>query len=255
MRCACLCDCGTHVSIIRGNLAVTESCGCLKKEQMRLEKGAASRNSILSEYRLSARKKGVIWALSEEHAISLFQSNCEYCGSPPSRVRHRPGAYGGFLFNGIDRQNSSQGYETQNTVPCCFPCNRAKSTLGVTEFLKHVSRIGCAPQQQTVRVAVPIIKMRSRVNTYHHNARYHNHTFNLSDKLAMLLFASLCSYCGKHPSMGIDRINNFVGYEPKNCTPCCGLCNRMKSNRELQEFLSWAESVRQHQRLVRASMM
>lgn len=56
----------------------------------------------------------------------MVQEPCDYCGLVPS-----PGAW-----NGIDRLESSDGYHEGNTVPCCTPCNSAKSTMYPDVFVE-----------------------------------------------------------------------------------------------------------------------
>ena len=49
-----------------------------------------------------------------------------------------------------------------------------------------------------------------------------------------------CSYCDVKgiSKMGVDRVNNNVGYKKSNVTPCCWPCNRMKGSMTFIEFLS-----------------
>lgn len=53
-----------------------------------------------------------------------------------------------------------------------------------------------------------------------------------------------CHYCGNplpETRSGLDRKDNSVGYEIGNVTPCCTICNRMKSNLfTYEEFLQFA---------------
>lgn len=46
-----------------------------------------------------------------------------------------------------------------------------------------------------------------------------------------------CFYCGTKESKGVDRICSSSGYIEGNCVPCCSLCNRMKLNYSIDEFL------------------
>lgn len=81
-------------------------------------------------------------------------------------------------------------------------------------------------------------------------------------KLTVDDFSSLihqpCYYCGKHPSSdnmwnkgaqrissdeevfinGIDRIDSSKGYTIDNCVSCCKICNRMKSDLSVAEFMN-----------------
>jgi len=43
--------------------------------------------------------------------------------------------------------------------------------------------------------------------------------------------------------LGIDRMNNEVGYIITNVVPCCKICNWCKSNLTIQEFREWINKV------------
>jgi hypothetical protein len=46
------------------------------------------------------------------------------------------------------------------------------------------------------------------------------------------LITKSCYYCNHYvesEAIGIDRINNSLGYTKENCVPCCEICNRIKS--------------------------
>ena len=43
--------------------------------------------------------------------------------------------------NGIDRIDSTLGYTSANTVPCCSLCNSMKSTLSPDNFIAHIKQI------------------------------------------------------------------------------------------------------------------
>jgi len=36
---------------------------------------------------------------------------------------------------------------------------------------------------------------------------------------------------------GLDRVDNSIGYELDNIAPCCKICNSIKSNRSIDEFI------------------
>ena len=80
--------------------------------------------------------------------------------------------------------------------------------------------------------------------------------FELTFKQVEALIYSNCHYCGDTPNdvkyyynrkgvdkshyiktNGIDRIDNTKGYSISNCVPCCKMCNQMKSNIHLDDFL------------------
>jgi hypothetical protein len=56
-----------------------------------------------------------------------------------------------------------------------------------------------------------------------------------------------CKYCGGfNQSKGIDRIKNSDGYTKENSVSCCKMCNYMKKNYSLKEFLSQIEKIYKH---------
>src|SRR5208337_2204156 len=59
-----------------------------------------------------------------------------------------------------------------------------------------------------------------------------------------------CSYCGRSPEdrrgMGVDRHDNTVGYTLGNSISCCQICNMMKSDWPLTEFLSTVSAIARH---------
>jgi hypothetical protein len=101
----------------------------------------ASMRHLVAVYKsASAKKRGLVWALTYFQASLLFQSNCHYCGDAPSRT-HVSGAGSPIKFNGIDRVDSDKGYEFDNCVPCCTTCNMMKMTMGKDVFLRQCARI------------------------------------------------------------------------------------------------------------------
>lgn len=78
--------------------------------------------------RRDAKERGLLFALPEELALDLVTDNCFYCGAVPAPV------------NGVDRVDSSRGYEEDNVVTCCTQCNTAKLDRPMTDFLAWVKR-------------------------------------------------------------------------------------------------------------------
>lgn len=53
-----------------------------------------------------------------------------------------------------------------------------------------------------------------------------------------------CSYCGDTiRTVGIDRIDNSIGYVPGNCVPCCEPCNKMKRMQTKEAFLERCQKI------------
>lgn len=139
----CICKCGkeTWVSSPKLRSGHTQSCGCYREEFKKIKFGEAVRNNILDDYKRGAAKRNFSWTISDELFDSLLQGLCAYCSSPPLRERKARRGNGNFIYNGIDRVNSSLGYDETNVVSCCYPCNRAKSNMTIDEFNSWIARL------------------------------------------------------------------------------------------------------------------
>ena len=58
---------------------------------------------------------------------------------------------------------------------------------------------------------------------------------------------SPCKYCGEmEKRRGLDRVDNNKGYININLVACCKVCNYMKRNYTLEEFLNHAKKIHEH---------
>ncbi len=144
----CLCVCGEK-TVVPGVALVTHntrSCGCLQREVASeygknnlLPDGRAAKNAAWNDYLYRCQKKKRVWGLSKEAFEDLITRKCHYCGSLPMNG-----------LNGIDRLDSSRGYEVGNVTPCCSVCNRMKGDMPMDKFLEHIlliqaSHVGSVP--------------------------------------------------------------------------------------------------------------
>lgn len=98
-------------------------------------------NIIYNNYRRSAKDRNLTFNLTKEEFREIIEQDCSYCGAKP-RVRHTiKSLYGEYSSNGVDRVDSSIGYEKDNCVPCCSMCNMAKSNHSKEDFLNWIKRV------------------------------------------------------------------------------------------------------------------
>jgi len=88
-------------------------------------------------------------------------------------------------------------------------------------------------------------------NAYKKASLDRNYSFELSREVFTKLILSPCLYCGKTKSNsrkdkltgdplyynGVDRMDNTCGYTDDNSVACCNVCNYMKRDQTVKEFL------------------
>ena len=138
------CSCGTKKIVAGANLKHrgVYSCGCAKKEGLNKKPiGVASFNSKFGSYKHWAKKRNLSWELSESEFLEIVFQPCHYCGVVESTTHQANKCNGAFKSNGIDRKDSSKGYELDNCLPCCPKCNIMKMDMDYDEFLNHMLKI------------------------------------------------------------------------------------------------------------------
>lgn len=142
----CRCECGTVKYIIEYSLRkkITKSCGCIWKEvvpgENRLADGESAFRMLFGNYKHRAIKNGIEFKLEKEHFRNLVLNDCHYCGKIPSQTINSKFS-GPFIYNGIDRKDSTKGYTLENSVPCCWVCNDIKKRMDYNKFIEHITKI------------------------------------------------------------------------------------------------------------------
>ena len=144
----CKCDCGKEVIVCASALYTgnTRSCGCLRASKQ--PPGFAGARRLYVGYKKDAMKRAFVFDLTFEQFMDLTSRNCIYCNIGPSKVSlcrsgytEKGKAHSTYIYNGLDRVDSSKGYLLDNLVTCCKDCNIAKGTKSVEEFLAWVQRL------------------------------------------------------------------------------------------------------------------
>ncbi len=97
------------------------------------------------------------------------------------------------------------------------------------------------------------------LHSYIKGAKNRDYEFLLSKEEFYWITSQDCDYCGRKPKQsiiknnpscygdylynGIDRIDNTKGYIFENCVPCCGICNKAKSNLPIEDFREWIKDL------------
>lgn len=104
-------------------------------------------NYMFRNYQSGAKNRNHIFDLSQDEFNNIIFKDCHYCGEPPKEssidlINKRGNMHQAPIFyNGIDRVDSSEGYNISNCVPCCADCNYMKNVMSQSKFLNHISKI------------------------------------------------------------------------------------------------------------------
>lgn len=132
----------------------SKSCGCdrrntnpgkflgAKSMPWQLPHGEAAKRLLIKRYKRTAQTKKLSFTLSTSKMESLFKGCCHYCGRSETNTCKGLGKTSGdYKYVGIDRVDTSLGYEDFNVVSCCWLCNMMKNSLSKEIFIEHVTSI------------------------------------------------------------------------------------------------------------------
>ena len=157
-RVICQCDCGNIRVVAYRHARYNNSlnCGCVASNKLiKLKPIERSINVVFKRYSDGD--------LIKEEFVELSQKDCYYCGCKPfnninvfrfpsnkkktdnskRQTKHVKNGLkeGTFIYNGLDRIDSSKPHDKDNVVTSCKHCNRWKSDLEKDSFLDHVKKI------------------------------------------------------------------------------------------------------------------
>lgn len=79
--------------------------------------------------------------------------------------------------------------------------------------------------------------LKGKYTKYKCNAKVRNLSFNISLEEFSSFWQKSCYYCGDQiETIGLDRIDNNIGYELYNLRPCCTTCNVAKNDQTEEAF-------------------
>jgi uncharacterized protein with PIN domain len=113
------------------------------------------------------------------------------------------------------------------------------------EYFKQYRRDN--PQQDAKRRTTP----EHKFYMYKYKAAERNIEFNLTSEEFNSFWQQPCNYCNREiDTIGIDRVNNTVGYVMDNCVSCCSVCNKMKLDTPLDVWQANMAMVLKHMGLI-----
>lgn len=275
-RSRCLCDCGKEKIINNYHLKSgnTESCGCLMREvSKKMMTKMASLKAIQDPITASAKRVFSFYnkdGLSFEKFIELSRLNCYYCKISPNNAsnaakygfennkisyKRYPTDQYNFVYNGLDRVDSSLGHVEGNLVPCCKRCNWAKLNFSSDSFLNHMKKlvicnIGDKMFPKYKLEVSELVKEMSKLSALKKLWK-RIYSDGISFENFLKISQHPCFYCGdigynkvkfrgvEYSYNGLDRVDSKRGHDLDNVVACCKRCNTAKSDMSLTEFCEW----------------
>lgn len=168
--------------------------------------------------------------LTYEQFLEIISKPCHYCGKDAKL--------------GIDRANNSIGYVYDNSLSCCFPCNRIKRDLLSKEQMEVVIRAVLIYNEtgfKLPKLNFPLNQLprtgRDRSNFrywYLVNRPNQKHDLSISEEEYYQFMKdnnNKCSYCTAElptDSYCLDQIDSGKGYNLSNVRTACSYCNELK---------------------------
>lgn len=99
-----------------------------EKTVLRRRKYDRSFKRKLVDYKCNAKKRNIVFDLTDDQFESFWQQPCFYCGDEIDTI-------------GIDRINNDEGYSIENCRSCCSFCNKMKLNHKESDFINHIQKI------------------------------------------------------------------------------------------------------------------
>jgi hypothetical protein len=135
----CKCDCGVEKEMRLFAIKKHQACGCVGKENRKKANtgntysrhpfGEFAKKTLIKFYKHHAKKRNIAFNLSDNEFFNITKKNCFYCGVEPKQIMQPKGAYGDYVYNGVDRVDNSLPYIASNCVAACRPCNSKKNAI------------------------------------------------------------------------------------------------------------------------------
>lgn len=216
---------------------VNQKCNKCYEQMQKTEDNRKSKNPYkekFQNYKKSAKKRNINFLLQEKDFLNLVLQNCYYCNKKSDSS----------IPNGIDRIDSSKGYNLDNCVPCCKYCNIIKGNKSLEQFKIAVKQILSNNNLINDKINIndlSFFKKREFPSYDRFVEELRNRKLKnfLTTKDYYNIIINKCNYCGLFPegSNGIDRLDSSKSYFKQNCVSCCWTCNMMKNTNTSDDFI------------------
>jgi 5-methylcytosine-specific restriction endonuclease McrA len=198
------------------------------------------REGKMNKIKDGAKQRGHDITMTDDEIMNMTDLPCVYCAHETEDRVFR---------NGIDRLDSSIGYEISNCVPCCGYCNKSKGVVDPLTFVERARQISLYHGFNGDITDNWSNINKQKFEDYKYTMLKSNKIFKLSKEEFEDLREKNCHYCGRsstnNHSNGIDCVdpNPEIGYVISNCVPACRDCNFMKNSMEHDFFINLMKKI------------
>lgn len=169
--CECLCGVARRFNVDNLRSGKTLSCGCFRKENSSKmgskfggEGGRKQRkyppveSSARDLYARYMKRNGGNLSFTEFY--ELTKQSCYYCGKWPDQIHEsssqRKNKVDGcqFVYNGLDRIDSSKPYNSDNVRPSCKACNFMKHVQDEKDFYQQMINIINTHKEEFIKLGL-----------------------------------------------------------------------------------------------------
>jgi len=232
------------------------------------------KNNILPTELTFGSHKKVYWKCLDDPTHSYLLSvnsktnnknRCPQCaGSKPSTNNNFAVKFPQFLIywdyekNTVSPEDITPGSHSLQWFKCPININHPTFQVKINSIYNYKS-IHCPECYRDTHIGIDIKKLDTKTDKNNKNiilkrikaiktSAIHRKPksieWNLTRWEAANLIIQPCFYCcRKLDIMGIDRINNNIGYHLNNCVPSCKFCNSAKRTMTIEKFINWIENI------------
>lgn len=117
--------------------------GCKKcyRESIKRKDHVPAVNRAFISLKSNAKNRNIKVSLDTKTFYEIASKNCFWCNEPPLPKNGPKSWQKQVLLNGIDRIDNDKPYTKENSVACCYNCNRAKSDLPLDIWYYWITNI------------------------------------------------------------------------------------------------------------------
>lgn len=125
---------------------------------------------------------------------------------------------------------------------CKCECGNTTEVYSINLLSGDCKSCGCL--KPVLKLSSEEVAFRLHLRDYKRNADRRGYDFDLTDEEFRDMTKQECHYCGSEKGIGVDRMDNSIGYTIGNSVPCCNICNRAKHTMSYLKYTNWISKIK-----------